>query len=689
LSFINPIFLFAAGVALLPIIYHLIRKMRARNIKFSSLIFLKATPKALVKRRKLRDIILLIIRSCILGLLVMAFARPFIPREKIPLISPQQNKSVVFLIDNSYSMQYVDIFEQVKVEVINQLDNAVGDDEFAIVLFSDKPTQMTKLNNDIALQKNIFLNSVDMSNRTTDFYKAMRLAEEILKDAKHKERQIVLFSDFQNNGWSSQFDNWKLASNITFVPIKIISEEVTNSYIVNFDLKQRQIGKNVTAQIGLQIDKQGNFSEQVDEISLWINGEESQKQQKQAVESYQVYFQQKELKKGVYQGFVELDNDNLGIDNFNYFSFVIEEHPSILGIDGFPNRAKNNAFFLKTCFNMGERTIYNFSVGGKQNITSGNLNKNAVLFLTNIRSLTSQQVAQLKEYVEQGGGLVISFGGRVNLEQFSENLLELGVGSLDKRVAMRKLRLSNAIVGEIDLKHPIFALFAKPGSGDIFKPQFKEYVKIIPDSGANIIGKYNTDDAFLIERRLGKGKILVFSSTFNTEWGDFPVNEIYLPFIYQLTNYASASSERKDDFIVGEAVPLNGKPGDEWDIYDPDGTIFKVVMEKNGTAFFRETNIPGNYKAAYASEQRYFSVNIDPRESDLSSKNPDEVLLSVTDPNKQTENESNLAGLKNMADEEQNQKLWRYLLFFIIILFLLETLFANQTVGLRFKPREK
>ena len=110
MSFINPIFLFAAGVALLPIIYHLIRKMRARNIKFSSLIFLKATPKALVKRRKLRDIILLIIRSCILGLLVMAFARPFIPREKIPLISPQQNKSVVFLIDNSYGLKYGYIF---------------------------------------------------------------------------------------------------------------------------------------------------------------------------------------------------------------------------------------------------------------------------------------------------------------------------------------------------------------------------------------------------------------------------------------------------------------------------------------------------------------------------------------------------------------------------------------------------
>ena len=683
MSFINPLFLFAASAALLPILYHLIRKMRARKVKFSSLLFLKATPKALIRKRRLRDLLLLVVRALILGFLAMSFARPFIPREKIPLISQVQDKSAVILLDNSYSMQYGNFFEQAKEEAVNIIDNAGSADEFAVAVFSEEPQQVSKLSDDIALHKNIVVNAVTVSNRITDLYKPLRLAEEILKDARHNERQIVLISDFQSNGWSSQFENWNIDRSITFVPVKIAEEEVTNSYIEKFDLKNKRVSDAVAVQFGLQVSTQGTITKQVEEVSLWINGEEVDRKRVEEEQSHQVFFQQMDLREGTYQGYVALNEDNLTVDNLNYFSFMIEERPSILCIDGSPESSRSNAFFLENCFYMGEQSFYEFSVGGKDFLTPNLLNNYDVVFLTNENSLTNQQVMVLKEFVEKGGGLIISFGGQVDLKQFSSNLDELGIGSLGERVAVRTLQLSNAIIGEVDLKHPIFSTFAKSGTGDIFRPKFREYVKVIPDTNAAVIGKYDTDDAFMIERIIGNGKILVFTSTFNTEWGDFPVNEIFLPFVYQVAKYVSASSERKNTFVVGDAVLLNGEPGDEWEVNAPGERIFKVTIDETGTGYFRETEVPGNYKAAHSDEHKYFSVNVETRESDLTSKDEAEVYTAVTRQINKSENEMKLTNLSNILEEEKNQKLWRYIMLFIIALFLFETFFANRKVGVK------
>jgi len=685
LSFINPIFLFAASAALLPILYHLIRKIRARKVKFSSLLFLKATPKALIRKRRLRDLLLLVVRALILGFLAVSFARPFIPRESIPLISQVQDKSVVILLDNSYSMQYRNFFERAKEEAVNIIDNAGNADEFAVVVFSEEPQQVSRLSDDIALHKNIVVNAVTVSNRITDLYKPLRLAEEILKDAKHNEQQIVLISDFQSNGWSSQFENWNIDQSITFVPIKIAEEEVTNSYIDKFDLKNKRLGDAVAVQFGLQVGTQGTIIEQVKEVSLWINGKEVDRKMVEEEQSHQVFFQQMDLREGTYQGYVTLNEDNLTVDNFNYFSFMIEQRPSILCIDGSTEFSQSNAFFLENCFYMEEQSIYDFSVGRKDFLTPGLLNNYDVVFLTNVSSLTNQEVTLLKEFVEKGGGLIISFGEQVNLEQFSRNLIDLGIGSLGERIAVRTLELSNAIIGEVDLKHPIFSVFAKSGTGDIFRPKFREYVKIIPDTNSAVIGKYDTDDAFMIERILGEGKILVFTSTFNTEWGDFPVNEIYLPFVYQVAKYVLASSEMENSFVVGGAVPLHSEPGDEWEVNAPGENIFKVTIDETGTGYFRETEVPGNYRAGHGNEQKYFSVNVEARESDLTSKDEAEVYTAVTRSINKSDNEMKLTNLSNILEEEKNQKLWRYIMLFIIMLFLFETFFANRKVEAKSK----
>ena len=677
MSFINPLFLIAGSAVLLPIIYHLIRKLRARKVRFSSLLFFKATPKELIRKRKLQDLILLIVRSAILGFLAFAFARPFIHEQNIPFVAEAQEKSTVVLIDGSYSMQYGSRFNTARTEALKRIRSAGPTDEISIVVFSDEASQLSELSQDIQLHANVVENGINVTNRGTDFYKPLKLAEDILKNAKNEVREILLFSDMQSNGWTRQFENWKIDPTIHFIPVKITEDHEINSYINAFDLKQKRRGETVIAQYGLQIITTGE-DDLSTEVSLWVNNHQVETQHRDRKDFDQMVFQQQGLKEGIYQGYLALDKDDLFIDNFHYFSLTVESQPFILCIDPSYQSIKSNAFYLQNCFDLGDESLYRFQSASTNRITSGGLSDYDVLFLTNVNAFSDQQVALLKSYVNRGGNIILSFGDRIDLERYSDNLNAFGIGTLSEKVLVRSMQSSNAIIGEVDMKHPIFTIFTQTGTGDMFKPEFREYVKLVPDSTAQVLGRYDTGDPFLIERAYGRGKMLTMTSSFNTEWSDFPVNEIYLPFVYQLVKHVISSETSKNSFTVGEAISFTGESGDQWEVRAPDDKIFKVQIEDNGRGYLRETEIPGNYRAVHADQEFCFSVNVDTKESDLTSRDPEAFYASVTQPASRIQNESYRASMEEMKDTENRQKLWRMIMVLILLLFVFETFYANR-----------
>lgn len=682
MSFINPLFLFAASAALLPIIYHLIRKSRAKQIRFSSLLFLRATPKQVIKKRRLRDLLLLIIRCAILGLLALVFARPFIPREAVPFMAQPTEKSTVILIDASYSMQLAGLFEEARKLALDRVNQASDGDEISIVLFSDIAEQLSQLGTEKSNHRMVINNTTEASNRSTDFYKPLRLSEQILGEAKHKNREIVLISDLQSNGWSDQFDNWNIDPSINFVPIKVEREIAGNAYIEKSDLKVIRTGEKAVARLGVQVAASPGSEAKIEEIALWTNDVKVETEKGQDSYPFQTFFQQHSLREGDYQGYVALSQDDLPVDNYRYFSFAVEKRPRILSIDGSGGSSRSNQFYLSKCFDMADRSLFEFSAGRKSHLSLGRLKQYDLVFLTNERSLTNGQIEQLKRYIEGGGNLIISFGGRVNTGSFSQVLLELGIGQIREKVWVRSVQASNAIIGEVDLRHPIFAAFGQSGGGDILKPRFSQYLRIDPDSNATVIGRYDTEDPFLIERSIGKGKIIVLTSTFNTEWGDFPVNEIFLPFVYQLAKYVVTSTQRRTDYLVGETVQLEGQVGDEWEIQAPGDKLYKVSVDESGVAYFRNTDSPGNYQAALGNDQHKFSVNLDIRESDLAGRDPEETYAAVAGASQNMEERNLQAKSSDINEDEKRQKLWKYLLFAILGLFLLETVVANRKLSI-------
>ena len=107
-TFLNSIVLSALFAALIPLLIHLFNKQKTKRIKFSSLRFLKKMEKRLLKKVKIYQILLIIIRTLLILLLVLAFARPTISGAWSILQEPSANTTAVVILDDGLNMRQYD-----------------------------------------------------------------------------------------------------------------------------------------------------------------------------------------------------------------------------------------------------------------------------------------------------------------------------------------------------------------------------------------------------------------------------------------------------------------------------------------------------------------------------------------------------------------------------------------------------
>ena len=77
-TFLNPMFLYALGAGLIPLVLHLLKRRQAVIVHFSTLRFLKLAQKKSSRRMRMENFLLWLLRTILLLLLALAFAMPVI-----------------------------------------------------------------------------------------------------------------------------------------------------------------------------------------------------------------------------------------------------------------------------------------------------------------------------------------------------------------------------------------------------------------------------------------------------------------------------------------------------------------------------------------------------------------------------------------------------------------------------------
>ncbi len=100
--FLNPAILLGLLAASIPIIIHLLNFRKLKKVEFSSISFLKELQKSKIKKIKIKQWLLLLLRTLLIILLVLAFARPTLEGTNL-IGSTSAKSSIVF-----------EIFERIK-----------------------------------------------------------------------------------------------------------------------------------------------------------------------------------------------------------------------------------------------------------------------------------------------------------------------------------------------------------------------------------------------------------------------------------------------------------------------------------------------------------------------------------------------------------------------------------------------
>ena len=69
-----------------------------------------------------------------------------------------------------------------------------------------------------------------------------------------------------------------------------------------------------------------------------------------------------------------------------------------------------------------------------------------------------------------------------------------------------------------------------------------------------MIARFDDGGAALLEKKIGNGRVLMWTTTVDLFWNDFALKPVYLPFLHRAVRYLAAYREPKPWRTVGEVV---------------------------------------------------------------------------------------------------------------------------------------
>ncbi|MEO1630684.1 MAG: BatA domain-containing protein, partial [Bacteroidota bacterium] len=104
MTFLNPLVLLGLAAAAIPLLIHLFNFRKPRQVDFSTLAFLKELQRSTMRRVRVKQWLLLALRTLAILCLVLAFARPAVEGAWAGLFGGRVPTSMAVVIDNSLSM---------------------------------------------------------------------------------------------------------------------------------------------------------------------------------------------------------------------------------------------------------------------------------------------------------------------------------------------------------------------------------------------------------------------------------------------------------------------------------------------------------------------------------------------------------------------------------------------------------
>ncbi len=692
MSFLAPLYALGALAIAAPILFHLIRRTPKGEVPFSSLMFLAPSPPRLTRRSRIDHVLLLILRATALILLAAAFARPFL-REAAQLdLNNAEQRRVLLLVDTSASMRRGDLWDRALAQAKAAVAACQPGDPLSIYAFdvTSRPllTFAESATLDPAKRKAVAdarlaelkptWAATQLGQALIDAVAAIEDVADSAEKAGRMPREIVLVSDLQQGSHIDALGRFEWPKDVD-LSLKTVSDPSANAGVQwlaatpdaepesKDDLRARVSNDALSHQESFTlgwVDPKGAAVGQT--IPVYVPPGESRV----------VRVPRPLPSKTAPTTELVLKGDAAPFDNTIHLADEPKEQATVvyLGPDA-PEDAAGWLYYLDRVFqDSPRRTVKVVRQSPAAALSLDNERSTPLIVLTS--ETTPENLGKLKAFVKDGGTLlfVLATAGP------SQVLAAFGDGTPVEVEEARDLR--GALLAELAFDHPLFAPFAPAQFNDFTKIHFWKYRRVSADAlpGARVVARFEKGDPAVLDKPLGKGRLVVFTSGWGPADSQLARSSKFVPMMGALMDLRNPHRFDNAALTVLDRVPLPPveKEHPPIVIHKPDGSTVESPADK---AFFTDADEPGVYRVDMPSGPRTFAVNLDPTESKtapLGVETLEQFGCRIANEARKSADRDSQRQLHN-AELEGRQKLWRWIILSALGVLIVETWLAGRS----------
>lgn len=700
MQFVFPLFLTALAAIAIPIIIHLFYFRRFKKVYFTNVRFLQEVKDVTSNRRRLRNLLVLLMRCLAIIFLVLAFAQPFIPRSQEV---KQGEKAVSIFVDNSFSMAalskeapLLELAKQRARDIVKAYGPA---DRFQVLTNDFEGRDQRLVGQEDALSR---IDEIRTGPATRDLSKVLIRQQQCLNTGKAENKIAFLISDFQEN--ITDLQNFKdTLVEVNLVPMRAVRENNISIDSAWFESPVQIL--NQPANLLVKISNRGE--EDAGEVRVALRHDNQTKpagalsiparSSKLDTVSFNI------LHPGWHEAKLSVSDYPVQFDDDYYVSFYVAERINVLCINGAQqNKYLNNAFAGARYFRLDNADVRALDYSRFPNYQLIVLNEAALI--------TSGLAQELKTFAQNGGNVLVFPAQNADLNSYNGLLQNFDAGSLGSYEPLARQ------ASQVNTEEFVFNDVFLNKSANLRLPATQGNFKIAPNRGEYIL-TYRDGSAMVAKFPAGEGALYLSAAPLDEKVNDLVRNgEIFVPLLFKTAIAGTKSRQAaytigKDEVLeanhvvsaTGEMVyklrlTVDGGRSTADGNGQSDDRQPSTVNRQPSTEFIPEQRIlgakvlltPGTqvqqagwYRLTLQSDSTLaeYAFNFDRRESDLRYRT-DEALTEGLPQNIKVLAENAEANFTQVVGEQnQGVVLWRWCIVFALLFLALEVLFLRLWKG--------
>jgi hypothetical protein len=671
MNFLTPWFFAGAALVLGPILAHLIRRATRDRVEFSATRFLAESPPQLQRRSRLQHPLLLALRCLIVALLAAAFARPFFRSETPPAAGAAAAQDIVIVLDDSASMRRTGLWNQARERVLEIVDGLRPADRCTVLVASSAAA--------------VLVSSEQWAQtppgERSGFVRALLAAREPGWGATHLDtaidaaleqfaespvgtvkKRILVVSDFASGARLSGLAGRDWPPDCEVAMENVVAPLTNNAGLQWLGWSTDDKG-TAHARVRVSRDRQALTPALQLQLHDALNGKIAAPAQTISLEPGEarvVLFPKPADVTGPLR--LKLSGDSETFDNTLWLAPPTPREIAVAYLGRHEATDTTHArFYLERALSGSRDPIIRVNALDAT-LPGPALATSQMIVVAEPLSASAANAVRLR--VEQGAFAVTLLASPEMVSTAATLAGETGWTAAPAG-------LNDALLGQIDFAHPLFALFADPRFSDFTRVRFwrPQPITLPADSRAHVAARFEDGSAAVIEAAHGRGRVVTWGGDWSPAAGQWVLSSKFVPWLEALLERASGGPVRPGVAEVGDLRQLTADLAATW----------RPVSAADNDFASTPPSQPGAYQLKDEAGTRWVALHV-PADESRTDPLPLDAFEQLGIPLKAAWARTSLAKTEAARIDaaalelEGRQKLWRWLLLAAAVLLGLESL---------------